>query len=516
MRAPELRQPAPPAAWRPALGLSAIDPAWAAFVGSLILSLVAVVGSDGPNRDGMLYLDNARVFLEDGFAAAFRHYDWPFMAIATAWLSQLTGLGLENAGYLLCAVLLAGVCALLVRLTQHRFPDAGWAACLVALALPAFNEYRDYLIREFGFWLFSLLAILLVLRWTDKPSWRGALALHVSIAAAALFRLEAVALYPALLLWQLAASPHGERPRRIAMLGSAPLAAIAAIALMLLVAGKDGIGGRLEYYLSSLDPWAARESFRAAAGRMAAALYGENPAGHTSSILFLGLLASIPVKFVEMTGVFVVPLAVAFGRTPARVLFARWQPMTWIFPIYCLALMVFAVHQLFLVGRHVSFLNVLAVPLIAAGLADVLARHARWRAAILTVVVVSAFANVLSLGPGKEQYVKAGAWLAANVPDRARVYAGSDRAAFYAGWPYGEVRSALLGREALDHAVRAGRYDLIVLDSIHKRDAWLPAWAAQVGVVEVTRFSNAHGDAVIVFRPRAQADAAVTSAARAP
>lgn len=478
-----------------------MSPAWTAFLGSLILSLIAVLMSDGPNRDGMLYLENARVFLEGGFEPALTHFNWPFLAVAIGVVSKVTGLGVETAAHLLCGLLLAGACALLVLMSERLFPDTAWAACLVALALPAFNAYRDYLIREFGFWLFSLLAILLALRWAEKPAWGRALGLHLAVAAASLFRLEAVALYPALFIWQSFEAGGRDRWRRFGMLGSAPLAAMLALALILLVAGKNGIGLRIQYFLESLDPWVAYEGFRAAAERMHAAIQGENSLNETAAILFIGLLSTIPVKFLQMSGVFVVPLAVAFYRTPARTLLARMQPITWLFPIYCLVLMVFVLHQFFLVGRHASFLNMLAVPLIAAGLAQMLRLHLRWRVPLLAIIVASALSNVVSFGPGKEQYVKAGAWLAANAPDRSRVYAGSDRSAYYAGWPYAEARSRAMSREALTEAVRAGRFDLIVLDSQHKKNAWLPAWVSAAGVVEVIRFSNGRGDAVIVFRP---------------
>lgn len=502
MALPEAARPARPAAVWPSGGrLSSLTPAWAAFFGSLILSLIAVWTGDGPNRDGMLYLDNARVFLEGGVGPSLRHYDWPFFAIAIALVSKITGLGLEPVAFLLCGVLLAGASAMLVNISQRMFPSAGWAACLAVLALPAINDYRDNLIREFGFWMFGLLAVLLALRWAENARWQRVAPVHLAIAAAVLFRLEAVAIYPALVLWQATTAARGERPGRVGALAAVPLAVALVIGLAVPVSGIEGIGARIQYYLSAIDPFTTMKAFRAMASHMIATFPTNNAADDAGSILFFGLLSLIPLKFIKVTGILLVPLAFAFSGHAVRQRIAAWQPLGWLFLIYVLVLVTFFLFKYFLVSRYVSFLSLLAVPLIATGLAAMLHACPRWRAAITAIALGSAVASVISLGPGKAQYAKAGAWLAANVQDRSRVYPGSDRAAYYAGWPYGEARNSTMSREALTAAARGGRFDLIVLDSLQGRDAWLKTWTADANVVEVTRFANRRGDAVVIFRP---------------
>lgn len=495
----ELRRPTP---WLPVRLASSVDPAWVAFIGSLILSLIAILASDGPNRDGMLYLDGARIFLENGLEASLGHFDWPFFLIAIALASKLTALNLEAAAYALCGLLLAGACVALVRLTVLRFPEAGWAACAIALSLPALNDYRDYVIRDFGFWLFSLLAIGLAIRWAERPMWRGAAGLHLAIATAALFRLEAVILYPALMLWLAADNTAPDRWRRISILGGVPFFGTVALVLYFSFTGWEGNASRIQYYLSALEPSGAIEGFRASAEKVALALSHFGSVDDAGWVLTIGLSSLVAVKFVKMTGALMVPLVFAFHGCPLRGVLQRWQPMGWVFAAYALVLLLFLFHNLFLVGRHVSFLCILAVPLIAAGLDRMLKQFRAWRMPILALILAIAASNVISLGPGGDQFVKAGAWLAGNVQDRSRVYVGSDRAAYHAGWPYGEVRSkSALSRESLAGAVRSGDYDLIVLESPRHKNDSLAAWVAAARVEEVIRFSNRRGDSVIVFRP---------------
>ena len=76
-----------------------LTPTRVAFFASLILSFAAWMTST-INRDGMLYVDTARIFLDQGFAAAKASFQWPFISIFIALSAKLTGLPLEAAGYL--------------------------------------------------------------------------------------------------------------------------------------------------------------------------------------------------------------------------------------------------------------------------------------------------------------------------------------------------------------------------------------------------------------------------------
>jgi hypothetical protein len=152
------------------------SPVRVAFFASLALSFLAVLSNPSLNRDGMLYIDSARMFLSDGLAGASTVFNWPFLPILIAGFSELSGLGLENAALLLNALFLAGACSLLVACATRRFPEAAWPICLCLLALPGMNQYRNEILREYGCWFFFMLSFWLALRWSERPQWRSALA----------------------------------------------------------------------------------------------------------------------------------------------------------------------------------------------------------------------------------------------------------------------------------------------------------------------------------------------------
>ena len=102
-----------------------LTPVTAAFAGSLLLSLVARLGST-INRDGMLYIHTAQAFLDGVSLPQRKSSHGPSCRSASRSFPKLTGLGLENAGYLLNALFMAGACALMVvsapRAAHPRWP----------------------------------------------------------------------------------------------------------------------------------------------------------------------------------------------------------------------------------------------------------------------------------------------------------------------------------------------------------------------------------------------------------
>ncbi len=479
----------------------------AAFLASLLLSLVAVQGSL-INRDGIIYVDAARAIVEQGLFAPRQGIDWQFLPILIAGAVSLTGLSAETAAHVLDALLLAGACALLVAMTRRRLPEAAWAACLVALAMPAYNQYRSEILREYGFWFFCLLAFWLAMRWDETRRSRDAVACQLALAAATLFRLEAVVFYPALMLWQAFAAPAGQKLRRMLAIGALPLAGGLAAALAF-GAGLLPVPQRVLYYLEAASPLRKLQTLNEAAARMSETVfkykYSREEAGY---ILLFGLLSVIPVKFLKMSGVLLVPLACAL---PGRAALARWQPLPWAFLGYFLVLAAFVTHQFFLVGRYVSLLNLLAVPLVAAGLARLMQRHPRWGAPILALTLATMAANVVSFSPRKTHVVEAGRWLGAHAGDAARVGVDNARLAYYAGWR--QSQAASMERPALAQALAEGRLDMVAVE-MRQKDADAEKWLAENRLKLLRRFANEAGDAVAIAVPEDQASPSMTGRSR--
>lgn len=377
-----------------------ISPVQAAFVCSLLLSAIAIITSPTLNRDGMLYVDTARVFQESGFAAAKANFNWPFLPILMACVSWLTGLNPEFAGYLINSLFMAGTMALMVACARRQFPEAIWPICLVLLALPGLNHYRDEILREYGCWFFSLLSFWLAPPWSATPRWKTALALQISLGISALFRPEALAFFPALILWQVFSAPKGDRSRRFLMLAGLPLIALV-VFLMLSLNGQLSVTDRLSGEFSRFS----MARFDAKAKALAEALipYARDQA---RTILLFGSLAIIPLKFVKQMGIFILPLLFLISSPSLRTALIRWQLFVWVFLAHLLILAVFVVDLQFLAGRYVIVLHLLSAPLIGFGLWLFMQRFPRWGVVFVVLSGLLMLSNVASFSPKKTTSAK--------------------------------------------------------------------------------------------------------------
>lgn len=470
-----------------------LNPLVVTFCASLVLSWVAGQGKL-VNRDGILYLHIARTLVEEGYTEAAKYGDLTFLPMLIAALSYVVPIGYETLAKLLSALFMAGACLLMVDIVRRRVPDATWFAVLVVLAMPAYNQYRNEILREYGFWFFSMLGFWYAMRLQDRPGWREALSVQITFMLAALFRLEALSFLVAISCWQTWAAPVGERLRRVGMMIALPLAGGVALGL-LIATGTITTPSRMAYYMTAANPLQKIEIFSVAAARMSdhvfSFAYSREEAGY---ILFFGLLSVIPMKFLNMMGVMLVPFAFQCARGKRRFA-SEWPSLAWGFGAFCLVLAGFVTHNMFLVGRYVSTLNLLAVPFIALGLSALSERFPRAKFLLLALVLVTIFANVVSTSARANHILEAGNWLRQHVDDKTRVGVENARIPYYAGWKMS--RAPGYERKALAEELAAGRIDLAVFE-FSRKETEIDAWLSQHHLVALQRFVGEKGDLVIL------------------
>lgn len=474
--------------------LGRVSPVWLAFFGSLLLSLVAVSGVVTIARDAAFYIDIAQQVNGQGPQVAMKLFDWPWFPLLLAYTHSLFGLPYEAAAYLWCALFMAGTCALLVDCTRQRVPDAGHWACLVVLAMPAFNQFRYDILREFGFWFFCSLALWLALRWQARGGWWRATSIHLALLAAALFRLEALVLLAALALWQLPELRSREGRLRILQLAALPLLAVAVGALMLLAMG--GLtSARVNYYLSLLDPRQVFVSFDALSRQFSASLITKYSKDETDQIIFFGLLAALLIKFVKVLGPFAATFLSRRTWSAGRCYWQEFRPFAWAALLYLGVLMLFFVRLQFMNARYTSFLNLLVVPLVAVSLMLFARNFPRLAKGLVVLALLAMLDNVVSLSAKKTHYIEAGHWVAQHIEPAAPVYYDDGRIAYYAGRGYPKSD---LTREAAMGPERAGQYRYFLIEA-DADEPWLKDWLAQRNARVLARFANRKGDAVLVI-----------------
>jgi hypothetical protein len=411
-------------------------PVMVVFVSSLLLSAIARAGQL-INRDGILYIEVARAFQQQGFDAAMAMFPWPFFSIAIAFVSSLTGLDLESAGYLLNAVLFAGACALIIDISRRWMPEMVWPIILTLLALPGLNEYRHELLREYGGWFFIMLALWFAVRFAETPRWLTAQAILPVLALGALFRPEALVMFPAVLFWQMLAAPPGERLRRTFMVAG-PGALLALCALVYFVTSPF-------FEQTRFAGDVARLGFQSLESKVAniAAVLPDYAGKFVPSVLVYGSLALVPERYLVKLGVFVLPLLYLFFAGYFNEALRQNKLLMCAFAAHAAVAGLFAVNWQFLAGRYVAILYLLSAPMLGYALAVWMNSRPRFKMPIVIIGILLMLANVISLSPKKTHFVDAGRWLAEQPMDVSRLYIDSGRAAYYAG-----VNSQFLNQSA--------------------------------------------------------------------
>jgi hypothetical protein len=128
---------------------------------SLIVSIYAIYSDDIINIDGILYLKAAELFVSGNMEAAFAAYNWPFYSIIIALFHKLTSIPLELTAYILSCVFFVLLTDALILISSLIFPVPRQLkiSALLILCLMPILDYRDYIIRDPGYWAFVCIAL---------------------------------------------------------------------------------------------------------------------------------------------------------------------------------------------------------------------------------------------------------------------------------------------------------------------------------------------------------------------
>ena len=465
-------------------------PVWLAFFGSLLLSLIAVMGTATVGRDAALYIDVAQQVTEHGPNVAWASFDWPWFSLLLAATHSILRLPLELSAYLWCGLFFAGTSALMVDCVRQRSPDITRWACLVMLAMPAVNAFRNDIIRECGFWFFCTLALWLALRWQARGGWLRAAFIHMAIVAAALFRLEALLLIPALALWQLPGLWSSSRRLSFFQFSLLPV-------LGLLVVSVTGVllSARVVLYLDMIEPHGVFASFQMLCDQFANSLINKYSQDEAGRIIFFGILATMTITFVKLMGPFAVPFILRRNWGVLGIYWRDYRPFAWAALLYLVVLVLFFIKQQFMNARYMSFLNLLFVPVLAMGLAAFAREFPRLGKGLVVLALLVMLSNVISTGAGKTHYIEAGRWMSSHVEPDAPTYFSDGRISYYAGRGY--VLPVLTQEEAISPA-HAGDYRYFVIEA-KGDEPWLNEWLAAHKLRILEHFANRKGATVVVI-----------------
>ena len=431
-----------------------------AFFGSLLLSLIALHFNPILPRDSIFYLDIASALVTEESSTATEYYAWPWISVAIAAAHSLTGLTVTNIGLLLALLLMAGTCTILTRASQLLNPDSGWWACLVSLSIPAFNSYRDSILRDPGQWFAAALVMLALALWHRSKQWRHLLLALTAIFIGLFFRLEAIFMLAPLALavsWQLRSLLW---KRRVLILSS--FFALAAVSIFILLTSAAMDNSRVQYYFKLLNPGIITEEFSKSTTAFSESVLEKYSHDDAGTILVFGFIGLILTKALLLNGPFLI--LIPFLATSLAKL--RDHPLR-IFIIsasacYLLILLVFTLQKNYMTNRYVALLHVFLTPLLAASAVQLYRTHRKLALLLIFLSVLTGLSNVISLSDKRTHYLAAGDWIKRNIPEDAHTYYSDGRVSYYAGRRY--LPPPYDGSAAVQKL--SPRYEFFVIDNL--------------------------------------------------
>lgn len=314
--------------------------------------------------------------------------------------------------------------------------------------------------------------------------------IHMAIVAAALFRLEALLLIPALALWQLPSLWSSSRRVSFFQFSLLPV-------LGLLVVSVTGVllSARVVLYLDMIEPRSVFASFQMLCDQFANSLINKYSQDEAGRIIFFGILATMTITFVKLMGPFAVPFILRRNWGVLGIYWRDYRPFAWVALLYLVVLVLFFIKQQFMNARYMSFLNLMFVPVLAMGLAAFAREFPRLGKGLVVLALLVMLSNVISTGAGKTHYVEAGRWMSSHVESDAPTYFTDGRISYYAGRGY--VLPVLTQEEAISPA-HAGDYRYFVIEA-KGDEPWLNEWLAAHKLRILEHFANRKGATVVVI-----------------
>jgi 6-pyruvoyl-tetrahydropterin synthase len=163
---------------------------------SALLTVIAIATDDIINPDGALYVDVARMAINDGVIATAQLYNWSFYPFLAAGLSQLTTLSITTSFYVLNTVLFILLTDAFTCISYQRLKQTNHVviACILILFFYTLNDYRDFIIRDIGYWALCLYSFYHFISFKNSRQLKHIYSCQYLLLLASLFRVEAIPL----------------------------------------------------------------------------------------------------------------------------------------------------------------------------------------------------------------------------------------------------------------------------------------------------------------------------------
>ncbi len=475
----------------------------ATAIAGLLLSLWQIAGVQQINHDAVYYL-----LAIEGDAGAIRHIgNWLFYSRLIDWTATLTGLAPEQAAWAVNSLLDSVTVLAFLRLVEELGGTRRtliWAA-LVILSLPYFNDNRAEIIRDHGYWAFSLVAMIFYLRLFRRFSWKDALGWNLCMFIALLFRVEALVFLVLMPLGLLAAGPGGLSKAARTLIPVAVMGLGFGFGLLF----SSGMQNRLVDSLANAGALVRvfTESIPRKAALLRQSVVPQFSQSMAETTLYLSVIWSIVKDLISSMSWLYFAILLLRRWFPAPGLPRDYHRILWIYtPLTLAVLFVHGAWHFIMVSRYTLALGLMLLPVVVFSLNEL---HNKYReenragpvlAAVMLGMLILAADSLHSSSSPKAYILQAAEWARHNIPDQARIVTNyhPERVSWYSN------RNS--GRQLEFQKFRPGKTRLMDFDYAFVRkggkteDSQLYRILARQGMRPVARIQPEKGRGVLIYR----------------
>ncbi|HLB43224.1 MAG TPA: hypothetical protein VJN02_10360 [Gammaproteobacteria bacterium] len=484
---------------------------------SSLLSLGIANHQEIINPDAICYLTSAEEIGKSGLHAAMQicgQAKWPIYPLLIYGLAQISHCSYSAAAYLLNGLfsLISVVAFILITKELGGSRRILWLAAFTILLSHKFNNVREYIIRDHGFWAFYLLSILLLLRYFRQPGWMAALFWSGSILLATLFRLEgAIFLFLLPFLSWMHFFSLSERFKSFLKLNLLTIIICFVLIAWLLLYPQSSLEkfGRLNEIIHQVHHGLTIITNQFAESKVALAQYvltGDSTK-EAGSVLLMVMGTWYVVSVINnLSWIYSALLIYAWWRKVVTFSFSATLILSAYLGINILVTLSFLFERLFLSHRYLIALSLVFMLWIPFALEDLLQKYdqVKYRFVVyasIVLMVIASLGGIFDFGYSKTYIYEAGQWLAEHVPAQATLYS-NDYQVMYYSHHFGNTIFQKVNTDTDVRIVSHGKwkqYDYLALRIKTKHTDEMSAILKEIHQAPVRIFNNKRGDRVEVY-----------------
>lgn len=474
---------------------------------SLMFSLIAFGVDDLINSDGVLYMNMARAFLDEGLIGSAQLFNWPFFSILVSGLHSLTGFSLETSGELINIIFFVLFTDALILICSKILPNNRqlFIAGLFILGFTLLNDYRAYLFRDMGYWAFTAYGLYTFIRFSERPSWQLAIRWQLAVFLSILFRIEGVVILLALPFFLLISNQdHKEAYKQIAMLWSI-IVVIALIAISIAFSQTSFViaFSKISEVLTYIDLTALVNNFQAKSEIINSQVMSKFDKESGSLILATGLLVMMLEKLIMALSIpylvfYIYTHYSKYGKFKPE---ANYQSLILFFvAINFFILLLFVFKQYFLSTRYgvmlITGLFIMILPRICQFVENALQHKRKGILAFTFLVIIMGPLDTFTVSVSKAYIKDVATWAADNLPDDSRVITFDVISHYYIHDKAPEI-DITLDRKGNPQNIKDYEYLVLV---VKRKNSELAEKLTHNGFEIIYKKANSRGDKALVLR----------------